>query len=49
MIEIIRVVASADTIRQALGWQALRNLEDMVSPAWGGWTAHAGARRPQPA
>jgi UDP-glucose 4-epimerase len=34
-----RVVAAADTIRAALGWEAQYGLEDMVSSAWDGWTA----------
>jgi UDP-glucose 4-epimerase len=35
-----RVVASADAIRAALGWQAKCGVEDMVSSAWQGWTAN---------
>jgi UDP-glucose 4-epimerase len=35
-----RVVAAADTIRAALGWKAQYGLEDMVTSAWDGWTAH---------
>ena len=35
-----RVVAAADTIRAALGWEAQYGLEDMVTSAWDGWTAH---------
>jgi UDP-glucose 4-epimerase len=38
-----RVVASADTIRQTLGWEARFGLEEMVASAWDGWTARAGA------
>jgi UDP-glucose 4-epimerase len=34
-----RVVASADVIREALGWQAEHGLDDMVASAWAGWTA----------
>jgi UDP-glucose 4-epimerase len=34
-----RVVASADVLRDTLGWQARHGLEDMVSSAWAGWTA----------
>ena len=37
-----RVVAAADTIRQALGWEARFGLHDMVSSAWAGWTARVG-------
>jgi UDP-glucose 4-epimerase len=32
-----RVVASADAITAALGWQAQRDLRDMVASAWDGW------------
>ena len=32
-----RVVAAADTIRGALGWQARWDVEDMVASAWAGW------------
>ncbi len=35
-----RVVASADTIRSVLGWEARHGLGDMVSSAWAGWTAY---------
>jgi UDP-glucose 4-epimerase len=38
-----RVVAAADTIRTALGWEARYELRDMVASAWDGWTARAGA------
>jgi UDP-glucose 4-epimerase len=38
-----RVVASADVIREALGWTARYGLHDMVASAWDGWTARAGA------
>jgi UDP-glucose 4-epimerase len=34
-----RVVASADTIRAALGWEARHDVHDMVASAWAGWTA----------
>jgi UDP-glucose 4-epimerase len=34
-----RVVASADTIREALGWTARFGLRDMVASAWDGWSA----------
>jgi UDP-glucose 4-epimerase len=34
-----RVVAAADTIRAALGWEAQHGLADMVTSAWEGWTA----------
>jgi len=34
-----RVVASADTIRASLAWEARWGLEDMVTSAWQGWTA----------
>jgi UDP-glucose 4-epimerase len=38
-----RVVAAADTIREALGWRARFGLDDMVASAWEGWTARVGA------
>jgi UDP-glucose 4-epimerase len=38
-----RVVAAADTIRRALGWQARFGLDDMVASAWEGRTARVGA------
>jgi len=38
-----RVVAAADTIRTALGWEARYGLRDMVTSAWQGWTARARA------
>jgi UDP-glucose 4-epimerase len=38
-----RVVASADAIREALGWTARFGLRDMVASAWDGWTARASA------
>jgi UDP-glucose 4-epimerase len=34
-----RVVASADRIRDALGWKARYGVEEMVASAWAGWTA----------
>jgi UDP-glucose 4-epimerase len=34
-----RVVASADRIRDALGWNARWDVRDMVSSAWAGWKA----------
>jgi len=34
-----RVVAAADVIRSALGWEARYGLRDMVTSAWEGWTA----------
>jgi UDP-glucose 4-epimerase len=37
-----RVVASADRIRDALGWRARHGVEDMVSSAWRGWQAVRG-------
>jgi UDP-glucose 4-epimerase len=36
-----RVVASADRIREVLGWQARFGVEDMVSSAVAGWTSPA--------
>jgi UDP-glucose 4-epimerase len=38
-----RVVASADVIRDALGWTAQHGLRDMVASAWEGWTARSSA------
>jgi UDP-glucose 4-epimerase len=35
-----RVVASAATIEQALGWRAQWGVEDMVQSAWDGWLRH---------
>lgn len=32
-----RVVAAADTIRDALGWKAGYDIDDMVTSAWAGW------------
>jgi UDP-glucose 4-epimerase len=37
-----QVVAAADTIREALGWEARYDVRDMVASAWAGWTALAG-------
>jgi UDP-glucose 4-epimerase len=34
-----RVVASADTARAVLGWEARHDVRDMVTSAWAGWTA----------
>jgi UDP-glucose 4-epimerase len=34
-----RVVASADRIRRALGWNARWDVRDMVASAWAGWVA----------
>jgi len=39
-----RVVAAADAIRTALGWEARYGLREMVASAWDGWAARAGAR-----
>jgi UDP-glucose 4-epimerase len=36
-----RVVASADRIRDVLGWQARYDVREMVASAWSGWTAAA--------
>lgn len=33
-----RVVASADRLRETLGWTARRDVRDMVSSAWAGWS-----------
>jgi UDP-glucose 4-epimerase len=41
-----RVVASADVIRDALGWQARYGVTEMVASAWAGWTAR-GERAPR--
>ncbi len=41
-----RVVASADAIRDALGWQARYGVTEMVASAWAGWTAR-GERAPR--
>src|SRR4051812_5987874 len=40
-----RVVASADAIKTALGWQARYGVEDMVASAWQGWTANSQRQR----
>lgn len=37
-----RLVASADRIRERLGWSATRGLEDMVASAWSAWQAGLG-------
>ena len=34
-----RVVASADRIRAALGWQARYSIEEMIASAWAAWAA----------
>jgi UDP-glucose 4-epimerase len=36
-----RVVASADRIRDTLGWHAEHDVRSMVTSAWAGWTAAA--------
>jgi UDP-glucose 4-epimerase len=38
-----RVVAAADTIRDALGWQAEHDTADMVASAWAAWRHQHGA------
>ena len=38
-----RVVASAEAIREALGWTAQFGLRDMVASAWDGWTTRTNA------
>jgi UDP-glucose 4-epimerase len=38
-----RVVAAADAIREALGWEAQFGLRNMVTSAWAGWTARMSA------
>ena len=40
-----RVVASADAIREALGWQARWGVEEMVRSAWQGWSRLNGPMR----
>ncbi len=41
-----RVVASADRIRDALGWSARHDVREMVASAWAGWCRlHPEARR----
>ena len=37
-----RVVASATTIEEALGWRARWGVEEMVQSAWDGWLRHSG-------
>lgn len=34
-----QVVAAADTMRDALGWEARLDVHDMVASAWAGWRA----------
>ncbi|MGI8536627.1 MAG: UDP-glucose 4-epimerase GalE [Mycobacteriales bacterium] len=41
-----RVVAAVDRIRAGLGFQARRDLPDMVHSAWAGWQARLGPARP---
>jgi UDP-glucose 4-epimerase len=41
-----RVVASADVIRDVLGWQAQHDLDGMVASAWAGWTARDAVPQP---
>jgi UDP-glucose 4-epimerase len=41
-----RVVASADLIRDALGWTARWDAEEMVASAWDGWRAAGHASTP---
>jgi UDP-glucose 4-epimerase len=49
-----RVVASDETLRQTLGWQAQLSVRDMVTSAWAGWTSGdasvcgATSRTPEP-
>ena len=49
-----RVVASAETLRRTLGWQAKQSVRDMVTSAWAGWTSGdasicgASSRTPEP-
>ena len=40
------VVASADRIARALGWQARHGLDDMVESAWAGWRSRSSAGVP---
>jgi UDP-glucose 4-epimerase len=37
--EPARVIAFADVLREALGWESRYSVEDMVRSAWDGWTA----------
>jgi UDP-glucose 4-epimerase len=37
-----RVVASADVLRETLGWEARHGVRQMVASAWEGWTALVG-------
>jgi UDP-glucose 4-epimerase len=39
-----RVVASAETIRTVLGWEARYGVQEMVASAWAGWTAFQGGK-----
>jgi UDP-glucose 4-epimerase len=41
-----RVVASADVIRDALGWRARYDVREMVGSAWAGWTARSAGGGP---
>ena len=49
-----RVVASDETLRRTLGWQAQLSVRDMVTSAWAGWTSGdasicgASSRTPEP-
>jgi UDP-glucose 4-epimerase len=36
------VVASADVLRETLGWEARHDVRQMVASAWEGWTALVG-------
>jgi UDP-glucose 4-epimerase len=38
-----RVVAAADVLRAALGWEARSRLHHMVASAWAGWAARSSA------
>jgi UDP-glucose 4-epimerase len=40
-----RVVASADVVRDELGWQAAHDVKEMVRSAWEGWCAAGAAAR----
>ncbi len=40
------VVASADRIRETLGWSARPGVRDVVESAWAGWTARPGIAGP---
>jgi UDP-glucose 4-epimerase len=41
-----RVVASADVIRDVLGWEAEHDVETMVRSAWAGWRVDTATRPP---